>query len=145
MKSKKKILSKVKFPATIKEVEITDKCDVINIHLNLKSVWFDLILSGEKKEEYREIKPYFQSFFCKSYLQLANGCKHKNCPNCNWLPKGFKNYKTITFSNGYAKNRRQFVIELLSIRIDFGKLEWGANPNQKYFVLQLGNIISAKC
>jgi len=118
---------------------------VSNIHLNLKSDWFDLILSGIKKQEYREIKPYFQSFFCNSYLSNANGCKHKNCQNCGWLPKGFKKYKTITFSNGYSKNRRQFVIELLSIKIDTGKKEWGANPNQKYFVLQLGNIISSNC
>ena len=27
------------------------------LHLTLKKNWFDLILSGEKKEEYREIKP----------------------------------------------------------------------------------------
>jgi len=30
----------------------------MNLHLTLKKNWFDLILSGEKKEEYREIKPY---------------------------------------------------------------------------------------
>lgn len=27
------------------------------LHLVLKKRWFDMILSGEKKEEYREIKP----------------------------------------------------------------------------------------
>ena len=26
--------------------------------LPIKKKWFDMILSGEKKEEYREIKPY---------------------------------------------------------------------------------------
>ncbi len=30
----------------------------MNLHLTLKKNWFDLILSGEKKEEYREIKHY---------------------------------------------------------------------------------------
>ena len=25
------------------------------LHLNLKKQWFDMILSGEKKEEYREL------------------------------------------------------------------------------------------
>ncbi|HET8736229.1 MAG TPA: ASCH domain-containing protein, partial [Pricia sp.] len=29
------------------------------LHLNLKKKWFDMILSGEKKEEYREIKEYW--------------------------------------------------------------------------------------
>lgn len=29
------------------------------LHLNLKKKWFDMILSGEKTEEYREIKGYW--------------------------------------------------------------------------------------
>ena len=32
----------------------------MNLYLTLKKNWFDLILSGEKKEEYREIKPYWE-------------------------------------------------------------------------------------
>ena len=27
--------------------------------LPIKKKWFDMIISGEKKEEYREIKPYY--------------------------------------------------------------------------------------
>jgi len=137
----------------MQEVQITDKaaidvkCGVSNIHLNLKSVWFDLILDGKKKEEYREIKPFFQKMFCTFFLNSCNVCNNKDCPTC-FKTSGsskHKDYKTITFSNGYSKNRRQFVIELLSIKIDTGKQEWGAKPNEKYFVLQLGNIISSNC
>ena len=29
------------------------------LHLTLKKKWFDMIASGKKKEEYREIKPYW--------------------------------------------------------------------------------------
>lgn len=29
--------------------------------LPIKKKWFDMIVSGEKKEEYREIKPYYDS------------------------------------------------------------------------------------
>jgi len=29
------------------------------LHLNLKKKWFDMIASGEKKEEYREMKKYW--------------------------------------------------------------------------------------
>ena len=29
------------------------------LHLTLNKKWFDMILSGEKTEEYREIKPYW--------------------------------------------------------------------------------------
>ena len=34
--------------------------------LPIKKKWFDMIKSGEKKEEYREIKPYYDSRFLKS-------------------------------------------------------------------------------
>ena len=31
------------------------------LDLVLKKKWFDMIASGEKTEEYREIKPYWES------------------------------------------------------------------------------------
>lgn len=31
--------------------------------LPVKKKWFDMICSGQKKEEYREIKPYYRSRF----------------------------------------------------------------------------------
>lgn len=47
--------------------------------LPIKKKWFDMILSGEKKEEYREIKPYYDSRFkyigpdicIKSFLEMV--------------------------------------------------------------------------
>lgn len=33
----------------------------------IKKKWFDMILSGEKKEEYREIKPYWTIRLAKSF------------------------------------------------------------------------------
>jgi len=115
-----------------------------HIHLNLKSKWFDMIFSGEKTEEYREIKPFFQKLFCSFFIK-NNNCCLKTCEICSKnLPQGlnFKKFKTIIFSNGYAKTRRQFEIELKAIEIKTGKVEWGASPTQKYFVLTLGKIIN---
>lgn len=37
--------------------------------LPIKKKWFDMIRSGEKKEEYREIKPYYDSRF-RSRIKL---------------------------------------------------------------------------
>lgn len=31
--------------------------------LPIKKKWFEMIASGEKKEEYREVKPYYTSRF----------------------------------------------------------------------------------
>ena len=90
------------------------------LYLTINKKWFDMILSGKKTEEYREIKPYYN-------LRLIG-----------------KEYDTVVFRNGYASNAPQFTIELKSITQSTGKPEWGAEPNKKYFVLYLGKIINTK-
>lgn len=92
----------------------------MNLHLTLKKNWFDLILLGEKKEEYREIKPYWEK-------RLMG-----------------KKYDRIIFRNGYATNAPQFTIKLKSITQGIGKSEWGAEEGKTYFVLSLGEIINTK-
>lgn len=93
------------------------------LHLNLKRKWFDMIQSGEKKEEYREVKRHWIN-----QLASDNGFD-------------FKKFDTVTFSNGFAKDRDQFVIDLLEIRYDKGRENWGAESGVIYFVLSLGDII----
>lgn len=90
------------------------------LHLTLKKKWFDMIFSGEKKEEYRDIKPYYN-------LRLIG-----------------KEYDSVIFRNGYARDAPSLTIELKSIRFGTGNPEWGAVPNRKYFVLYLGKIINTK-
>jgi len=87
------------------------------LHLTIKKKWFDLILSGEKKEEYREIKDYWTT-------RLVG-----------------KKYDLIRFKNGYAKDAPSFDIELLTKRIGYGKAKWGAQAGKQYFVLSLGKIL----
>ena len=41
--------------------------------LPIKRKWFDMIVSGEKKEEYREIKPYYDSRFMNAFGFLLVG------------------------------------------------------------------------
>ena len=86
------------------------------LHLTLKKKWFDMIQSGSKKEEYREIKDY-------------------------WANRLLKEYDVISFRNGYSKNAPQFLIEFLYIGQGFGIERWGA-PNEKVYILTLGNIIN---
>ena len=56
--------------------EIYRKCEKISeregrwramLTLPIKKKWFDMIASGEKKEEYREIKPYYDSRFMNAF------------------------------------------------------------------------------
>ena len=88
------------------------------LHLNVKKKWFDMILSGVKKEEYREVNDYWGN-------RIMDIC-----------------HDTVTFSNGYAKNRPQFEIELLYKDVRYGKVEWGAKPNEVCIVLELGKILN---
>jgi len=88
------------------------------LHLTLKKKWFDMILSGEKTEEYREIKPYW----------------NKRLP---------KIYTHIKFRNGYNTDSPEMIIELLGIERNIGRSEWGA-PSWLVYVLRLGNIIETK-
>lgn len=45
--------------------------------LPIKSKWFNMILSGDKQEEYREIKPYYTTRFKKIFEMYPNS----NIPN----------------------------------------------------------------
>lgn len=92
------------------------------LHLNLHKKWFDMIASGEKKEEYRELSDYWKVRMKKVRLE---------------------NIKTITFSNGYRRGRKQMVVSLKYISIRTGLKEWGAEEAEVYFVLHLGNILNS--
>ncbi|MBV7300232.1 hypothetical protein [Enterovibrio paralichthyis] len=88
------------------------------LHLTLKKEWFDLIRSGVKTEEYREMKPYWDR-------RLISG----------------KYFATITFRNGYGKDAPSFVIELIEIQSGLGVVEWGAPEGKPVYILKLGSII----
>lgn len=91
------------------------------LHLTLKKKWFDMILSGEKKEEYREFKEYW-----KKRLDWYN-------PNGYFINK-------IKFINGYGNNRPWFIVELERIQTGTGFIKWGA-PAGECFILKLGKIL----
>jgi len=73
-------------------------------------------------------------------------CKTANCYSCLSRGSGgrFKKFDTITFSNGYAKDRPQFEIELKGIKIKKEKCRWGIVPGEAYFILKLGEILRVK-
>ena len=110
------------------------------LHLNLKRKWFDMILSGEKKEEQREIKPYWITRLVDQFLfKMDTVEEFLSWCNKNNLQLVVNKFETITFSNGYSKDRDQFTIECLGIDIKEGNPNWGAETGKKYFVMKLGN------
>ncbi len=119
------------------------------LNLTLKKKWFDMIKSGEKTEEYREIKPYWLVRFI-SWAGMSKLSKIGMCQSLKDRPSAafwnFNNnycnnvsYDTIRFTNGYSKNAPTFDIECKGISIGIGKSEWGA-PAENVFIISLGSI-----
>ena len=101
------------------------------LHLPLKAKWYEMIESGVKTEEYREVKPYW----CKRFIGMDRplfsfryGYQESNV-------KGFTHVK---FSYGYT--RRTMTFEIESITIGKGKPEWGA-PTEDVFIIKLGKRV----
>lgn len=89
--------------------------------LPIKKKWYDMILSGEKKEEYREIKPYYTSRFKKLWHGSLIGGDSR---------------RRIELRNGYSGNSPRATI-VCTIDTGTGKEEWGAEPEKEYYRLHI--------
>lgn len=107
-----------------------------------------MIASGEKAEEYREIKEYWVA-------RLVDVFEH---PRSWEVEEGFafmwkgtgphgmesaQHYDVVQFRNGYSKNAPAVTIEIKDITQGYGKEAWGAEPGKPYFVIKLGKIIQS--
>ncbi len=97
------------------------------IILPIKKQWFDMIKSGEKKEEYRDIKPYYRTRFTNKRLLDKWGYTKLN------------RTAYILFKNGY-KASSPSILTKCSLTIGNGKVEWGAEKDKKYYVLHIEEI-----
>lgn len=89
------------------------------LELTLKRQWFDMILSGEKKEEYREPTKWI--------LSRLQG----------------KTYDTVRFRNGYASDAPVFECQFKGWRLGKGKAKWGGDQEgDPYVIIKLGSIVS---
>ena len=116
------------------------------LDLPLKAKWYEMIESGNKKEEYREIKKYWIGRLAKcgghnSYEKTGFYCKKAICFSCITRGNGFhpKEYTHVRFRFGYTK--RTMLFELESITIGVGNTNWGAPDNEYVFILKLGKCI----
>ena len=128
-----------------KEMKILD--------LPLKKEWYNMIESGVKPEEYREIKPYWIKRLFETinvgfthYEKIDDECANFYCSNIKHLKDdlkggGFrtKDYTHIRFRYGYTK--RTMLFELEGITIGKGNTAWGAPEDKEVFILKLGDRI----
>ena len=107
--------------------------------LVLKGKWYDMIASGEKREEYREFKQHWMTRII------------------NWRESyfdNFKDYMVIEFMLGSQKDAPRMAFECEEVwspdgcglwnhgsRGDAYHPEWGEPSNSHYYTLQLGERV----
>lgn len=103
---------------TAKYIKQNKKMEKKVLTLTVNKQWFDMIVSGEKIEEYREIKPYWVNRFLKMLC---------------------KRFTHALFINGRRKDSPRIEKEIESISI--GKPKKGLCPNEwlgtDFFVIKL--------
>ena len=100
------------------------------LKLILKKKWFDLIASGEKKEEYRSL-----NWYVRIVHFIGRGSLTK--PNHDLF---------VEFRNGYRKDSPRYVCEFLGffIRLSTDKAvhpEWGEPEGKTHYVIKLGKEV----
>ena len=120
------------------------------LHLVLKRKWWDMIASGEKREEYREVCHYWAiRLLDRQYRWYSQNIDYPN-DFIDWLCFGlahndiaFRSYENVCFHLGYTNNTMTF--EITSMNVMYGEVcrqDWGAEPNKYYFVIKLGGRVN---
>jgi hypothetical protein len=92
------------------------------LDLPLKGQWYDMIETGPKDEEYREIKPYWN----KRLIGTNPG-------------RIFKPYAYVRFRYGYTK--RTMMYRITDISINYGKPEWGAPIGKLVYIIKFDKSV----
>ena len=126
----------------------------MKLQLSLKSKWFEMTKNKVKKEDYRDITPYW----CSRFL-LQNGKKQKQ----EFWDKYLFSYKSTGLFNALNSNDKIHRISIIEfsqnimtfndisktlklehkgIEVRAGKTEWGAIDNTHlYFVIKHGVVV----
>ena len=116
--------------------------------LPIKGKWFDMILSGEKKEEYREIKEYYETRFQNLFgaitvypSSIFSDRSEYELLQGEAVPEEIRkdSIEEIIFRNGYSKNSKS-VKARCRLRIGKGRPEWGAEPDKQYYILEIVSV-----
>ena len=99
------------------------------LHIILEKKWFKKIISGEKTEEYREIKPYWASRLVNQKAESGEVLFDEFGGYCRVLGEPeYKPFTHVLFYAGYAKDRQ--VVEKKIESISIGKPQKGMCPEE---------------
>ena len=123
------------------------------LYLPIKQVYFDQIIAGTKKEEYREVKYGITSTRYLRHDALGNLVLNPSCTeedkeyfvddynggNFPFLPNPFK---YLSLAVGYAKKRDTALVEVTGISFKTGRI-LGKPPKYAWWIMvfHLGNVV----
>lgn len=117
------------------------------LHLVLKRKWWDMISSGEKKEEYREVCHYWAvRLLSPSYRWYSQNIDYPR-DYVDWVVRklslgaiAFRGYEKVCFHLGYTNTTMTFRIG--GMDIGTRRNDWGAEPGRTYFIISLGERVA---
>ena len=119
------------------------------LDLSLKHEWYNMIEQGEKREEYRDFRPYYANrlLFHKNLGQKEywDGAFAKMQARPDYPPQqllrdcGARRYDAVRFHKGQG-GKQTMLFEFAGLEIGKGKPEWGA-PDEDVFIIKLGRRI----
>lgn len=92
--------------------------------LVLEGKWYDMIASGEKKEEYRDAKLFWRKRITNVICKAHNECGHI----------------VVAFSRGYKKQDMFYVADKIFFADGSNHSEWG-EPDTPHYVIKLGERV----
>lgn len=92
--------------------------------LVLKGKWYDMIASGEKKEEYRDNKRFWRTRFSNIIFKARN----EDVP------------MVVAFSRGYQKQDMFYIVDKTLYADGSDHPEWG-EPETPHYVIRLGERV----
>lgn len=119
------------------------------LKLTVTKQWFDLIKSGEKTEEYREIKPYWwtrlvqcgEIYKMDSYDEKAS----ELLPISEWKMLMAKKYTHVEFKNGYSKDAPTIINECKGISVGNPTQHGSQLFDKDVFIISLGAVVWSNC
>jgi hypothetical protein len=113
--------------------------------LPIKKKWFDLRLSGEKTEEYRELNPYYlRRLYYSDKYQFNDAVANEIIADFKRLTYRtvllkwhlFPKNDFIEYRNGYGSEVPSYIISIDSLNVGTGDKKQGAVPGTKYFIIK---------
>ena len=122
------------------------------LHLVLKRKWWDMIASGEKKEEYRDITLLYCSRLLikgdwiylkqsmwndeEKILNVVKSDAQRAHMSIRWLQ-----YDAVCFHRGYTSTTMTY--EFKGTSIGYGNPVWGAPIDKEVFIIKLGKKLQS--